>query len=64
MGTYSVSDMCITHINTILHFVIRELPVFFPGEFHRQGSLVGYHRWGCKESDTAERLTLSLLTLF
>ena len=24
------------------------------------GSLVGYSRWGCKEWDTTERLTLSL----
>jgi len=23
-------------------------------------NLVGYHPWGCKESDTTERLTLSL----
>ena len=31
-------------------------PVFFPGEFHGQRSLVGYSPWGHKESDTAERL--------
>ena len=35
-------------------------PVFLPGEFHRQSSLVGYSPCGCKESDTSERLTLSL----
>ena len=35
-------------------------PVFLPGEFHGQRSLVGYSPWGHKESDTAERLTLSL----
>ena len=29
-------------------------PVFLPGEFHGQRSLVGYSPWGCKESDTAE----------
>ena len=34
-------------------------PVFLPGEFHRQRSLVGYSPWGCKESETTERLTLS-----
>ena len=33
-------------------------PVFLPGEFRGQRSLVGYSPWGCKESDTAERLTL------
>ena len=35
-------------------------PVFLPGEFHRQKSLVGYSPWGRKESDMTERLTLSL----
>ena len=32
-------------------------PVFLPGEFHGQRSLVGYSPWGRKESDTTERLT-------
>ena len=32
-------------------------PVFLPGESHGQRSLVGYGSWGCKESDTTERLT-------
>ena len=32
--------------------------VFLPGESHGQRSLQGYSPWGCKESDTAERLTL------
>ena len=27
-------------------------PVFLPGEFHRQRSLVDYSLWGYKESDT------------
>ena len=36
-------------------------PVFLPGEFQGQRSLVGYSPWGCKESDTTEWLTLSLL---
>ena len=35
-------------------------PVFFPGEFHGQRNLTGYSPWGCKESDTAEQLTLTL----
>ena len=26
-------------------------PVFLPGKFHGQRSLVGYSLWGCKESD-------------
>ena len=29
-------------------------PVFLPGEFHGQRSLVGYSPWGCKESNTTE----------
>ena len=33
--------------------------VFLPGESHGQRSLVGYSPWGCKESDTTERLILS-----
>ena len=30
------------------------IPVFLPGKFHAQRSLVGYSPWGCKESDTTE----------
>ena len=33
-------------------------PVFLPGEFHGERSLVGYSPWGCKESDTTWQLTL------
>ena len=29
-------------------------PVFLPGEFHRQRSLVGYHPQGLKELDLTE----------
>ena len=32
-------------------------PLFLPGEFHGQRSLVGYSPWGCKESDMTERPT-------
>ena len=32
-------------------------PVFQPGEFHGQRSLVGYGPWDHKESDTTEQLT-------
>ena len=35
------------------------IPVFLPGEFHGQRSLVGYSPQGCKESDTTKRLTLT-----
>ena len=29
-------------------------PLFLPGKFHGQRSLVVYSPWGCKESDTTE----------
>ena len=32
-------------------------PVFLPGEFRGQSSLMGYSPWGGKESDTTERIT-------
>ena len=32
-------------------------PVFLPGAFHGQRSLVGYSPWGHKESDMTERLS-------
>ena len=31
-----------------------------PGKFHGQRRLMGYSPWGRKESDTTERLTLTL----
>ena len=37
------------------------IPVFLPGEFHQQRSLVCYSPWGDKEPDMTEWLTLSLL---
>jgi len=33
-------------------------PVFLPGYFHGQRSLVGYSLWGCKESDMTKQLTM------
>ena len=32
-------------------------PVFLPGKFHGQSSLVGYSPWGCKESDRTKQLS-------
>ena len=34
----------------------QHIPVFLPGNFHGQRSLVDYNSWGCKESDTLEQL--------
>ena len=33
-------------------------PVFLPGIFHGQRSLVGYSSWGHKQSNMTDRLTL------
>ena len=38
-------------------------PVLLPGESYGQRSLAGYSPWGCKQSDTTERLTLSLISI-
>ena len=36
-------------------------PVFLPGEFHGQRSLVGNSSWDRKELDTTEQLTLNII---
>ena len=36
-------------------------PVYLPGEFCGQRSLVGYSPWGCKELDRIEQLTLAFI---
>ena len=33
-------------------------PVFLPGHFHGERSLLGYSPWGSKESDTIEHLSM------
>ena len=42
------------------HSSILAWGVFQPGESHGQRSLVGYSPWGCKESDTTERLHFTI----
>ena len=37
-------------------------PGLLPGKTHGQRSLAGYSPWGCKESDTTEPLSLSLMS--
>ena len=55
------------NLYTVLHKNIRRkwqpTPVFLPGEFHGQRTLVGYSSWGHKESYTTERLTLILFSI-
>ena len=36
------------------------IPVFLPGEFHRQRSLAGYSPWGHRKMDMTEQLIFSL----
>ena len=38
-------------------------PIFLPGEFHGQRSLVGYSPWGRKKLDMTKQLTFLLLSL-
>ena len=38
-------------------------PVFLPEKFHGQRSLAGCSLWGCKESDTTERLSTAQVAL-
>ena len=40
------------------------IPVFLPGKFHGERSLLGYSPWGCKELDTTELLSSSSSRLF
>jgi len=42
---------------------LEPIPVFLPGELHKQRSLVDYSPWGCKKSDMTEWLTLSLFKI-
>ena len=39
-------------------------PVLLPGKSHGWRSLVGYSPWGCKESDTTERLHFTHFILY
>ena len=38
--------------------VLQPPPIFLPGEFHGQRSVVGYNPWSCKKLDMTERLSL------
>ena len=40
----------------LLEKEMQPTPGFLPGKSHGRRSLVGYTPWGCKESDTTERL--------
>jgi len=40
---------------------LQPTPVFLPGESHVKRSLAGYSRWGRKESDMTEQLSMHAL---
>ena len=51
--------------SSLAHFLIGSFiflvtPLFLPGEFNGQRSLLGDSPWSYKESDMTERLTLSI----
>ena len=61
MGSLRVGHDWMTSLSlfTFMHWRRKwqPTPVFLPGKSHGQRSLVGYSSpWGCKESDTTERL--------
>ena len=45
------------HLPSAWRRKLQPTPVFLPGEFHGQRSLVGYSPWGYKEVDTTEQLS-------
>ena len=46
----------ISYIYRLLRSINIPTPVLLPGKSHGRRSLVGCSPWGCKESDTTERL--------
>ena len=47
-------------LNNLCKWKCQPTPVFLPGKFHGQRSLVGYSPWGCKESDTTEHTSVDV----
>ena len=43
-----------TFTSALLTMKWQPTPVFLTGESQGQGSLVGFHLWGCTQSDTTE----------
>ena len=47
--------LCVRVLNySVVSDSLQPTPVFLPGKFQGQWSLMGYRSWGCKESDTTE----------
>ena len=55
------STFCPSAITTDWSRKWQPTPIFLPGKFHEQRSLIGYSPWGRKESDTTERLQCECL---
>ena len=56
----SYNIIAIFHSIHVLNHIIDLYNLNHPYKSHGQRSLVGYSPWGCKESDTTERLHFSL----
>ena len=56
MGSLRVRHDLVTSLFTFMHWRRKwqPTPVFLPGESQEWGSLVGFHLWGCTESDMTE----------
>ena len=58
LGSLRVGHNCVALLSlfTFMHWRRKwqPTPVFLPGEFQGQGSLVGCHLWGCTKLDTTE----------
>ena len=52
-----LTDFILYIYNINMRKAWQSTPIFLPGEFHGQRSLVVYNPWGCKESDITEWLT-------
>ena len=55
--------MVLEHSTTVKRSICQPTPVFLPGEFHGQRSLLGYSPWGREQSDSTERLHFHTLPL-
>ena len=57
-SAWNVGDLCDPWVRKIpCRREWQPTPVFLPGEFQGQRSLVSYIPWSCKDSDMTERLT-------
>ena len=68
LKTEEAGEINFTNISYLAHHALfhrrrqwHPTPVLLPGKSHGRRSLVGHSPWGCKESDTTERLHFPFL---